>query len=105
MGANEAVCTIRSEHFNHWIFEGVNHQKQFTVEPRNSWDVHPINITTSNYDSVQTNYVTLADCPRGPMIAEHQNCIALQFPLNMKYKETIRVLHNFVERQVKLSLR
>ena len=30
-------------------------------------------------------------------IAEHQNCIALQFTFKNKHKETVKILQNFID--------
>jgi hypothetical protein len=66
-----------------------NISKRFLAECKNTWDPHPFNIRAEDVNVVQQNYNVIADSARGPQVAEHFNCIATQFNLCMKYKESI----------------
>ena len=59
----------------------------FLVTNTNSWDPHPVNITS--VQAVGENYLTLAESARGPQIAEHLNTIAVQFYVERGKKETV----------------
>jgi hypothetical protein len=64
---------VRKNFVSHWIFKNV--YAEFIAENINTWDPHPINITSN--ETVQKNYQTLADGEKGPQIAEHFNSICL----------------------------
>ena len=64
------------------------------MENRNTWDPHPINVT--NLGVVQENYETMAESERGAQITAHMNTVALQFHVDKKYKETVKILSNYI---------
>ena len=94
---DEITCSLRKMHLQHWLFKGV--KPKFIVENKNAWDPHPINIT--NILHVEKNYTNLAESERGPQVIEHKNTIAIQFHISHLYPDTIKILHNFVERRLK----
>ena len=53
---------VRKNFVSHWIFKDV--YAEFIAENINTWDPHPINITS--YETVKKNYQILADGERGP---------------------------------------
>lgn len=62
----------------------------------NKWDPHQINIT--DIGKVGKNYVILAENDKGPQIVEHNNTLAVQFTVERKYLETVKLLNNFITR-------
>lgn len=42
----------------------------------------------------------MAESERGPIVALHNNSLCLQYNLDLKYKETIRIFKNFVEEKI-----
>lgn len=88
----DAKCELRKNLMSHWVLKDMYHE--FLVENVNQWDPHPVNICYP--ETVKTSYKTLADGERGPQIAEHQNSIVTQFPIQSKHKETVKLLQNFI---------
>ena len=89
---------MRKNFVSHWIFKNV--YAEFIAENINTWDPHPINITSN--ETVKKNYQTLADGERGPQIAEHFNCMCLQFPIKLRHPETVKILQNFIDHSLTL---
>jgi hypothetical protein len=90
----EQVVRVRKIHIQHWAVRDL--KRIFKVNSAHKWDPHPINIT--KIAAVYHNYSTIADSDRGPVIAEHDHTLALQFTLGPRYPESIAILHNFISK-------
>jgi len=88
----EQIVRIRKFHTQHWILKDI--KQEFKVTCLNKWDPHSVNI--SDIAKVGKNYITLAESDKGPQIIEHNNSIAVQFIIDERYPETIKLLCNFI---------
>mmetsp|Transcript_29790 Transcript_29790/g.45428 ORF Transcript_29790/g.45428 Transcript_29790/m.45428 type:complete len:111 (+) Transcript_29790:806-1138(+) len=93
---HDVKCRIRREALSHWLFEGIG-VNEFLVSHKTKWESHPVNVTTENIDNVQENYTTLAAHQDGTMIAQHFGTIATIFRVSKTQKETVQMLRNFLE--------
>jgi len=89
-------CHVKKQYVSHWAVDGL--PQEFVVENKNTWDPHPVNIT--NVELVSRNYDTIAESERGPQIVEHLNSLCVQFHVDPKYKESVKVLSNFIRRKM-----
>ena len=92
----EQIVTLNKLWQQHWAL--LNLPKEFKVISRNDWDPHPINIDHSNFLSIKHNYIVLAEALRGPQIAEYEKCLCVQFDIAIKYRESVIVLSNFINK-------
>ena len=88
----DVKCTVKKQCIGHPLMEGL--PQEFVVDNRNTWDSHPINIT--NMQLIEKLYDMLAESDRGPQVATHQNTLVVQFQVEAKYLETVRILANYV---------
>jgi len=89
----EQIVKVKKSYIQHWTVRNIS--KEFKVACYNKWDVHPINIL--NAETIGSNYSTIAESHRGPIIAEHDKvCIVVQFNIEKKYPETLQILDNFI---------
>eukprot|EP00831_Metopus_contortus_P079456 TRINITY_DN7906_c0_g1_i1.p1 TRINITY_DN7906_c0_g1~~TRINITY_DN7906_c0_g1_i1.p1 ORF type:complete len:512 (+),score=43.92 TRINITY_DN7906_c0_g1_i1:76-1611(+) len=85
--------TIKKIYLTHFLLEGV--PREFMAATRNTWDPHPINLP--KIQEISTNYRTLAENSRGPMIIEHGTTIAVQFDIDsIQNPPTQTLLNNFI---------
>lgn len=94
--SEEIIAKIKKIYIQHWIFKGI--KEEFRTKSINRWDPHPINIT--DIKNVKSIYKVLAESVRGPQVAEHNNCISVQFEICPKYPETIQIIKNFISRKL-----
>jgi len=92
----EWKCTIKKPYIQHWSV--LDLPPEFLVSCKNAWDSHPVNIT--NIVSVGKNYTTIAESDKGPVIIEHKNTLGVQFHIDKKYTESLKVVHNFVQKKL-----
>jgi len=88
---DETVAYVKKQYNQHWLFEGV--PMQYLVLHENDWEVHPVNLTQVHF--VKHNYNTLVDSEKGPEICEHDNTIAMESNINIKYPESKTILLNY----------
>lgn len=89
-------CTIDKHYMSHWAVLGL--PTSFLVINKNQWDPHPINIT--NVEQVIKNYTIIGENEKGPQLVEHRNTLACQFHINIRYKETVKVIENFIKYKI-----
>jgi len=95
----EQITEIKKIYLQHWLLRGL--PVQFKILARNKWDPHPINIKSSVINIIHSNYKILAESKKGPQIAEHENCICVQFELSPKYPDGMKILENFIEKHLR----
>lgn len=89
---NEAKCRVLKQCNQHWLVQGLGLQP-FLVPQNNSWDMHPVNIT-----SEANSYFVLAESERGPQVVTWgEKIVGVQFRIDPKYAETVVILSNFVD--------
>jgi hypothetical protein len=67
---------------------------EFKVEISSNWIPH--NICVNNID---LQYNILSTSEKGATIIEHENSIGCFFHITTKYKETVKILENFIHRK------
>ena len=89
---NEAKCYVLKPCNQHWLVHSLGLQP-FLVPQHNLWDMHPVNITSALH-----HYFILAESHRGPQIITYnEHAVGVQFRIDPKYQETVKVLRNFVD--------
>lgn len=89
---SEAKCRVLKQCNQHWLVQGLGLQP-FLVPQNNSWDMHPVNIT-----SEASSYFVLAESERGPQVVTWgEKIVGVQFRIDPKYAETAVILSNFVD--------
>ena len=94
----DVKCYIKRTQGSHYLFKGL--PKEFVVDAKNKWDPHPVQSSKTSYSIVKRSYETLAESDRGPLIVTHENTCCVQFQLSRKYRETVKILSNFIARTV-----
>lgn len=89
---SDIICDVKKHFQSHWIFNDVYHE--FICENIQKWAPHTTNVTS--FETVQFSYTPMAIGKSQVQIAEHNNCIALQFNFKNKHKETLKILQNFI---------
>lgn len=60
----EKKVIVKKEYLQHWAVESCG--GTFLSCSKNQWDAHPTNLTSSNLETVKTNYQVLAESENGP---------------------------------------
>ena len=90
---SDMICFVDQHSHSHYLFDDI--QPEFVVDVNNLWDPHPVQTAALNV--TKENYAIMAETERGPVIALHQNTCCVQFCLDKKYRETIKIFTNFLE--------
>lgn len=91
----EAICRVNRPYVHHWLLRDLS-SSEFLVPQLNTWDVHPVNLTTKD-----SNMQVLAVSARGPLIITYANCVAVQFHISDRYPATVSILRSFIQYNMK----
>jgi hypothetical protein len=93
----EIKCYLQKQFLSHWVIKDlvinlIKKPLEFVVFTTSNWFPH--NFCVKNMD---LQLKVLGDSNNGPILIEHGNCIACNFHINSKYKDTVKILENFIK--------
>ena len=91
---NESIVHVDKLNNQHYLFKSVD--KNFVISHSKNWMMHPVSFINPN-----KRFNVLASCDISPQIIEIGDIIGCRFAINRKYKETVKILHNYVQNVMK----
>lgn len=79
---------------HHWLCNDLPFD--FIVENNSTWNFHNV-----CFQHKELQYLVLFDSDKGPMVLLHENSVLVNFQINNKYKETTKILYNFIKKKFK----
>lgn len=90
----ELKLTIKKQFLSHWSVN--NLPIDFVVYSTLNWFPHYFNV---GYEKFQ--FKTICESIKGPFVIEHENTLAVGFHVMNMYKESIKILENFIKKNYK----
>lgn len=87
--STETLCILKKHEYGHWLFEDVS--PEFVVSWRTHWEVHSF-----GFPDPSKVFSILAESKVGPMIIEYPHIIGVQFDIQKRYPDSLKILKNFL---------
>ena len=87
---NEIKVIITRQYLSHYLIEFL--PLEFIVYSSLTWFPHFVNVSNKKYQ-----YKIICESERGPIIIEHENSVGMGFHVNLKYKDSVTLLENFIK--------
>ena len=91
----EKVIQINPHFLNHWLYKGV--KESFVVQEKSNFEMHKFCLKAP-----ELAFSIFGSTNRAPVfiVLNTDKAIGIQFRVNKKYKETVTIFRNFVERSL-----
>ena len=87
---NEIKVSITRQNLSHYLVE--NLPLEFVVYSSLSWFPHFVNVSNKKFQ-----YKIIGESEKGPIIIEHENTIGVGFHVNVKFRDSVTLLENFIK--------
>ena len=87
---NEIKVSITRQNLSHYLVE--NLPLEFIVYSSLSWFPHFVNVSNKKFQ-----YKIIGESEKGPIIIEHENTIGVGFHINVKFRDSVTLLENFIK--------
>ena len=87
---NEIKVSITRQNLSHYLVE--NLPLEFVVYSSLSWFPHFVNVSNKKFQ-----YKIIGESEKGPIIIEHENTIGVGFHINIKFRDSVTLLENFIK--------
>ena len=87
---NEIKVSITRQNLSHYLVESL--PLEFIVYSSLSWFAHFVNVSNKKFQ-----YKIIGESEKGPIIIEHENTIGVGFHVNVKFRDSVILLENFIK--------